>query len=225
MNTSLTRPCMALKRTRVRMPRRVIQDLKEISKLSSFKQWEYAGGIKYTNSEFGKPTRVTSEKRSRVDVDDISGVWYSKIAYHTHPGIGYNEETVCENTPIYTTLPSNADFEAYVKGFPEMQVNILCDSHGYYVIDIMKSAYNMASPLPISINEHMRKIRSQPFMRISAFSDDGLEYFHTTTKNWKRWINEEVSKELNLLYGISIRYYTYHEDPPIVTLYEDIDVV
>ena len=43
--------------------------------------------------------------------------------------------------------PSNADFESYIKGSPKMQVNRICDSHGYYVIDILNSAYNRASPL------------------------------------------------------------------------------
>ena len=63
---------------------------------------------------FSKPSKVTSEKRNRVDTDDITKVWYSEISYHTHPGIGYNEDVTCQSTPIFATLPSNADFEAYI---------------------------------------------------------------------------------------------------------------
>tara|TARA_B100001564_G_scaffold360024_2_gene384873 strand:+ start:4872 stop:5552 length:681 start_codon:yes stop_codon:yes gene_type:complete len=218
-------PFVSIKKVRVKLPRRVVRDLKEISKLSSNKQWEYAGNIKYMGGGiFSKPSKVTSESRSCVHTDEITRVWYSEISYHTHPGIGYNEDVTCQSTPIFTTLPSNADFEAYIKGFPEMQVNIICDSHGYYVIDILHSTYNLALPLPISINAYMRNLRSTPFMRICAFSDDGLEYFHTTMKNWKREINENVNKDLMKLYGVSIMYYTYDEDPPEITMYQGIDV-
>lgn len=225
MKVNALTPSMAIKKTRVKLSRRVVQDLKEVSKLSSVKQWEYAGNVKYMgNNVFSKPSIVTSKKRNCVDIDDITKVWYSEISYHTHPGIGYSEDVTCQSTPIFATLPSNADFEAYIKGFPEMQVNIICDSHGYYVIDILQSAYDFALPLPASIKLYMRNLRSTPFMRICVFSDDGLEYFQTTMKNWKRQINENVNKDLMNLYGVSIMYYTYEEEPPEITLYQGIDV-
>jgi hypothetical protein len=225
MKVKVVTPSMAIKKTRVKLSRRVVQDLKEVSKLSSVKQWEYAGNVKYMgNDVFSKPSIVTSKKRNCVDIDDITKVWYSEISYHTHPGIGYNEDVTCQSTPIFATLPSNADFEAYIKGFPEMQVNIICDSHGYYVIDILQSTYDFALPLPASVNTYMRNLRSTPFMRICAFSDEGLEYFQTTMKNWKRQINENVNKDLMNLYGVSIMYYTYEEEPPEITLYQGIDV-
>ena len=105
-----------------------------------------------------------------------------------------------------------------------MQVNIICDSHGYYIIDVLKSVYKRASPLPEAVHEYMRKLRSRPFMRIGAFSEDGVEYFQTTIKNWKREINDYVDPEMMKLFGISIRYYGYEDEPPIVTVYRDIDV-
>lgn len=216
---------MTISKVRIRLTREVIRNLRDVSKLSSAKQWEYAGGFTYTKSKFTTPSRITSKKRNKVAHEEISKVWYSEISYHTHPGIGYSEDTPCQNTPIFTTLPSNADFEAYIKGFPQLQVNIICDSHGYYVIDILKSAYTKSVPLPEAVDAYMRKLRSRPFMRISAFSDEGSEYFQTTLKNWKTQINEEVSKEMLDLFGISIQYYTYFEDPPQITIYQGIDVV
>ena len=225
MKFRVVRPKMALRKKRVKLTREVVHDLKEISKLSTIKQWEFAGGITYKEFKFSKATRVTSKKRNRVDSPEIQRVWYSEIAYHTHPGHGHHDKNTHEDTPVYTTLPSNADFEAFIKGFPEMQVNIICDSHGYYVINILKSAYMRASPLPQAVHEYMRKVRSKPFMRICVFSDNGIEYFQTTVKNWKREINEYIDPEMMKLYGISIRYYGYDDDPPIVTVYRDIDVV
>ena len=225
MKFRVVRPSMVVRKKRIKLSREVIHNLKEISKLSSVKQWEFAGNIEYKNFNFSRPTLVTSKKRNRVESPEIERVWYSEISYHTHPGIGWHGESVSQDTPIFTTLPSNADFEAYIKGFPKMQVNIICDARGYYVINILKSAYIRASPLPNAVQEYMRKMRSTPFMRICAFSDDGVEYFQTTIKNWKREINEGVNEDMMKLFGISIKYYGYDEDPPIVTVYRDIDVV
>jgi hypothetical protein len=208
----------------MKLSHEVVHNLKEISKISSVKRWEYAGGIEYDNFKFSTPTRITSKKRNTVDTREIEQVWYSEISYHTHPGVGYHEECICEKTPIYTTLPSNADFEVYIKGFPKMQVNIICDSHGYYIVDVLKSVYNRTTPLPEAVYEYMRKLRSRPFMRIGAFSEDGVEYFHTTLQNWKRYMNEEVNPEMIDLFGISIQYYGYDDDPPNVTIYRGIDV-
>ena len=224
MRLGVVRPNAVLRRQRMKLSHEVVHNLKEISKISSVKRWEYAGGIEYDNFKFSTPTRITSKKRNTVDTREIEQVWYSEISYHTHPGVGYHEECICEKTPIYTTLPSNADFEVYIKGFPKMQVNIICDSHGYYIVDVLKSVYNRTTPLPEAVYEYMRKLRSRPFMRIGAFSDDGVEYFHTTLQNWKRYMNEEVNPEMIELFGISIQYYGYDDDPPNVTIYRDIDV-
>jgi hypothetical protein len=160
MKFRIMRPNMAIRKKRIKLSREVVHDLKEVSKLSCVKQWEFAGNIKYKNFEFSKPNIVTSKKRNRVEGPEIDRVWYSEMSFHTHPGIGYHDEVICQNTPVFTTLPSNADFEAFIKGFPEMQVNIICDSHGYYVINILKSAYMRASPLPEAVHEYMRKVRS-----------------------------------------------------------------
>jgi len=225
MRLGVVRPNMALRRQRMKLSHEVVHNLKEISKISSVKRWEYAGGIEYDNFNFSTPTRITSKKRNTVDTREIEQVWYSEISYHTHPGVGYHEECIGEKTPIYTTLPSNADFEVYIKGFPKMQVNIICDSHGYYIVDVLKSVYNRTTPLPEAVYEYMRKLRSRPFMRICAFSEDGVEYFHTTLQNWKRYMNEEVNPEMIDLFGVSIQYYGYDDDPPNVTIYRGIDVV
>ena len=225
MRLGVVRPNMALRRQRMKLSHEVVHNLKEISKISSVKRWEYAGGIEYDNFNFSTPTRITSKKRNTVDTREIEQVWYSEISYHTHPGVGYHEECIGEKTPIYTTLPSNADFEVYIKGFPKMQVNIICDSHGYYIVDVLKSVYNRTTPLPEAVYEYMRKLRSRPFMRICAFSEDGVEYFHTTLQNWKRYMNEDVNPEMIDLFGISIQYYGYDDDPPNVTIYRGIDVV
>lgn len=218
------RPCMVFRRKRIKLSREVVHNLKKVSRLSYINQWEYAGKINYKGFKFSDPIYVTSKKRNTVESKDISDVWYSEIGFHTHTGLGVTNESITENTAIYTTLPSNADFEAYIKGFPSMQCNIICDAHGYYIIDMIKSADLKVLPLPEAVYEYMRKLRSTPFMRICVFSDDTVEYFQTTIKNWKRIINEEVHSEMMELFGISIQYYRYDEEPPDVVIYQDIYV-
>lgn len=206
---------------KLKLTRSVVNDLKKISKLSYLNRWEYAGRIEHENFAFSKPEYVTSKCRKSVKSKEIEQVWYSEIGFHTHPGLGEEYESITENTPIYVTLPSSQDFEAYIKGFPEMQCNILCDAHGYYVIDIIKSVDYNALPLPEAVDRYMSRVRSTPFMRINVFSDEGLEYFHTTLKNWKQQINSDIHTDLMHQFGISMRYYGYEDEPPIVTVYRD----
>jgi hypothetical protein len=51
MKFSLMRPNMAIRRKRIQLSREVVHGLKEVSKLSSVKQWEFAGNIEYKNFE------------------------------------------------------------------------------------------------------------------------------------------------------------------------------
>ena len=61
MKFRLMRPNMAIRKKRIKLSREVVHDLKEVSKLSSVKQWEFAGNIEYKNFKFSKPTIVTSK--------------------------------------------------------------------------------------------------------------------------------------------------------------------
>ena len=184
MKFRLMRPKMALRKKRIKLSREIIHDLKEVSKLSSVKQWEFAGSIEYKNFNFSKPTIVTSKKNeNRVDVPEIDRGFGIPKCHFTHTPVLVIMMQLYVRILLYSQLsPSDADFEAFIKGFPEMQVNIICDSHGYYVIDVLKSAYMRASPLPEAVNEYMRNVRSKPFMRICVFSDNGIEYFQNNYK-------------------------------------------
>ena len=207
--------CMAHRKKRIKLDRKSIDILKDISYLSSIRRWEYAGGIEYKGFTFSHPTFVTSKKRDRVNMK-----CETEITYHTHPGYGTTDD-IDECVQIFATLPSSNDFEVYIKGFPWLQSNILCDAHGYYVIDIIPAAQNYTLPLPEAVNEYMRQLRSEPCMS-TAFSDEGFEYFETTLQSWKRCINSKVREDLLKLFGISIRYYGYADEPPIINVLREI---
>jgi len=210
---------------RVKIPRKVIRDLKHISDLSSKRNWEYAGNIeckiKENSVSFSKPTFVTSMSRRKVGIDTIELIWPSLIGYHTHPAIVRPQLLDYDNNEIFTTLPSNPDFDVCIYTYPEMQTNIICDAHGYYIIDILDAAKNNKIPIPSSVAKVMGEFRQRPFLKEHAFSEDGLEYFHSTLIQWKRLINLELNQLLKKEFGITIRYYAYIEEPPIITIDRD----
>ena len=51
MKFRLMRPNMAIRKKRIKFSREVVHDLKEVSKLSSSKQWEFAGILSHQKNE------------------------------------------------------------------------------------------------------------------------------------------------------------------------------
>ena len=213
------------KRKRVKLPRRVVQDLKHISDLSCKKKWEYAGNVECKVIEnlavFSKPSFVTSRDRGQVNLKTVELVWPALISYHTHPCAITPNKIDYEKDSIFVTLPSNQDFEAFITCFPTMQTNIICDAHGYYVIDILDAVERNNIPLPAGVNRSMNDFSQEPKGREIVFSEDGLEYFESTLNTWKRIINVELNQKMRKILGITIRFYGYKDEPPLITF--DLD--
>ena len=134
---------------RLQITKIVVKDLKSVSKLSSKNRWEYGGKVKYDKRmNYKGLTYVTSKERARLDASVLGAEWSNApIAYHTHPSLLQVIPDEVGST-IFTTLPSNADFESFIKGFPDIQVNIICDARGYYVIDIFDAVRMGTVPVP-----------------------------------------------------------------------------
>lgn len=208
------------RRGRPTLTRKVVNDLKNVSMLSTKKQWEYAGSIDlvYKNQKhiFGEIELITSEQKHTVCVEST---WMSVLCYHTHPGVVYTG--IVSESDIFATLPSNADFTAYIMGYPTMQSNIICDVHGYYVIDILDSVEKFKLPLPEAVTEVMKDFRKRPYMREHVFEDCGCEYYNTTLNDWRSTINIELNHLLSRTFGIKIKYYSYNEDPATITVNQE----
>lgn len=124
----------SLKKYDVQIPPRVIDKLKRISNLSGKRRWEYAGRIVVKDKfKFEDPIFVTSKNRSQVKYNTVTKLWPSPICFHTHPCKSHSSGVFC-------TLPSKHDFEVFIYNFPLIQSNIICDGHGYYVINVLASA-------------------------------------------------------------------------------------
>lgn len=216
---------IAFKPQHIEIPAQVVRDLKDISYLSSKRKWEYAGAIeckiKGRAAIFSKPTFVTSKDRRRVDLKEIETVWPSLITYHTHPAVVQPQNIHFESDEIFTTLPSNSDMEVCIMGFPGIQTNIICDAHGYYIIDVIQAVQKKKIPTPSMVFKEMDEFRKRPHLRERVFSEDGLEYYNTNLYEWKRIINLELNQYLKNLFGISIRYYAYTDKLPYIIIDRD----
>ena len=152
--------------------------------------------------------------RATVRWQHIQTVWPQLIVYHTHPKCGKHLEG-----GITATLPSSADFHAFIELFPDMQVFIICDAQGYYVIDLVDSLESFEQPSLSVVKEVMSKFRDLDEVKISTYSSESLEYFRTTQIEWKHLVDYILCKELNRLCGISIQYYSYFDEPAVVRIH------
>jgi hypothetical protein len=204
---------------RLHITKIVVRDLKSVSKLSSKNRWEYGGKVKYDKCmNYKGLTYTTSKERARIDSSVLEEEWSdAPVAYHTHPSLLQVIPDEVGPT-IFTTLPSDADFESFIKGFPDIQVNIICDARGYYVIDIFDAVKKGTVPVPEGVFSLMREVRYEDFLYKRGFGEDNCEYFSADLREWKGFINEDLHTRLNELYGISMKFYGYDDEPPTVII-------
>lgn len=215
----------------IRLPRRIVNELRDLNKKSSINRWEYAGKIEFRPNpnksmvKFNNPQRFTSQLRNAITSETYQLLYDSYIAYHTHP-TAYTPNNLKNNTAmnlnnntrkILVTLPSGADMEAYIGTYPNMQANMISDENGYYVIDLIETT-GREKPNAVEVNRTMEWLRTQPFFQGRYRTLGGYEYFETTLTDWKKSINQELNPFLQRLFGISIKYYGYKDEPAIITL-------
>ena len=168
----------------------MIQDLKAVSEMSTRKGWEYTGKLDITRKNgklvYRGITYATSKQRGWVHHELVKEIWDGPVTYHTHPGIGGN----------HATLPSDEDFGWCSKD----RMSIICDQLGYYVIRVQTDH---------KLNDVMRGVRRDPFLRERQINHEGFEYFATTLPEWKNFINHELSPYLLSLHGVDLSYHGY----------------
>lgn len=179
----------------------MIQDLKSVSQLSCRNNWEYAGKLnirpKGPKLVYRGITHHTSKKKDAIDPDVLRVAWDGPVTYHTHP---------CTLDGYHTSLPSDADFKAYIKGFPHLWTNIVCDRDGFYVVRLTDIE---ALPVPHRVQEIMGDIRTEPFLWARRVNHEGAEYFETHPEEWTEFVNDDLHPRLLDLFGISVSYHDY----------------
>jgi hypothetical protein len=175
----------------------MIQDLKSVSQLSCRNNWEYAGKLdvrpKGNKLIYKGITYQTSKKKGVVERAALDG----PVTYHTHP---------CTLKGFHATLPSDSDFNAYIKGFPHLWMNIICDRDGFYVIQLTDME---AMPLPKAVEETMADLRLDPFLWVRRVSHEGAEYFRTDLDEWTEFVNDDFHPRMMDQFGISVSYQGY----------------
>lgn len=217
----------------IRLPKRIVKELRDLNDKSSRDRWEYAGKIEFrpnanrTMVKFNNPTRLTSQLRAEITAETYQLLYNSYIAYHTHP-TAYTPNNLKNNNSmnlnrennvrkILVTLPSGADMSTYIATYPNMQANIISDEHGYYVVDLIETS-GREKPSADEVNRTMSWFRDQDYLRSRFRSIGGYEYFETTLTEWKNLIVREMNPFMTRLYGISIKYYGYNDEPAVITL-------
>jgi len=194
----------------VRLPNKTVQELRRIMLLTNKENAEYMGTIdmrRAINKDviFDPPSRETSGNRMTIrgnytKIDD------SFLSYHSHPG--YNG---------YFTLPSNMDMIKYTELYPRMQINIILDHHGYYVIDFIETRRNDRPIQKLILDEYEKTLNKRIFKNLEYLTD-GTVYYKSNIGSWKRIIE----KEFRNTKGISIKFYGYNENALITLLNKEL---
>ena len=175
----------------------MIQDLKSVARLSSRNNWEYAGKLdvrpKGSKLVYRGITRQTSKCKDTVEGAVLQG----PVTYHTHP---------CTLEGFHTTLPSDADFRVFIKGFPHLWTNIICDRDGFYMVQLTDPE---ALPLPKAVEDTMADLRLDPFLWVRRVSHEGSEYYHTNLEEWVEFVHDDFHPRMMDQFGISVSYQGY----------------
>ena len=192
---------------KVKLPLKTVQQLRRIMYDTDKKRYEYMGTIDMTRSNngdivFDPPSRQTSGNRGTIG-GNYSKIDDAYVSYHSHPGI-----------EGYFTLPSIMDMKRYIEYYPRMQVNIILDRHGYYVIDFIETRKGSRPNKKQVLDEFSKTIKKRTFTNIENMSD----FYKSNITTWKKIIKDEFSNTA----GISIKYYGYNELATITLVNKDL---
>lgn len=187
----------------VRLPKELVSELKGIRDLTRERFIEFGGTIPFERVNntifFEPPKRITNKNRGGIN---MSGAVKSYMSYHSHPSVSN-----------YFTLPSDADIGVYIRNYDKMQVNIVIDNNGYYIVDYIettKSAVVRDRALIMKTYKELVEEFNKYIKIISGY----VYYTPPSAATWKAMVKRVFSA---LPSGLSVTYYTFGEQA-IVTL-------
>jgi len=194
----------------VKLPEKTIHQLRRVMLLSDRERAEYMGVINMSRSVngyiiFDPPSRQTTGNRMTIG-GNYSNIDDAYLSYHSHPGL-----------EGYFTLPSEMDMIRYMEYYPRMQVNIILDRHGYYVIDFIETRKSDRPNKKYVLDEFKKTINKRVFTNIE-YAYEGAAVYKSTITNWKNIIKKEFSNTK----GISIKYYGYNEKALITLVNKEL---
>ena len=194
----------------VKLPEKTVQQLRRVMLSSDRARAEYMGVINMSRSNngyiiFDPPSRRTTGNRMTIG-GNYSNIDDAYLSYHSHPGL-----------EGYFTLPSEMDMIRYMEYYPRMQVNIILDRHGYYVIDFIETRKSDRPNKNYVLDEFRKTVNKRVFTNIEDVYE-GAAIYKSTITNWKNIIKKEFSNTK----GISIKYYGYNEKALITLVNKEL---
>jgi len=194
----------------VKLPEKTVQQLRRVMLFSDRRRAEYMGVINMSRSNngyiiFDPPSRRTTGNRMTIG-GNYSNIDDAYLSYHSHPGL-----------EGYFTLPSEMDMIRYMEYYPRMQVNIILDRHGYYVIDFIETRKSDRPNKNYVLDEFRKTVNKRVFTNIEDVYE-GAAIYKSTITNWKNIIKKEFSNTK----GISIKYYGYNEKALITLVNKEL---
>lgn len=206
------------------IPWTVVREFKNISLQSTRTQSEFTGIIPVRQLQggpeiaFEPPTRETSGNRNTINTKVVNHgpIFNSYMSYHSHPGLlPLVENASCDfSGQKLFTLPSDKDLKIYIINYPRMQVNVILDRYGYYIVDFIES-HNLSSNIKNIKNDIVKSYNS--IINKSVFTNKSIDvkcpgsrtgclrYYKSTIGEWKKLID----KEFKNVSGSKIRI-TFH---------------
>lgn len=130
--------------------------------------------------------------------------------YHSHP-VPVDVNLSVSNV----TLPSAEDFIYYVGGYPKMQVNIILERNGYYIIDLLETRLS-SMPDPTAAHAFFISLDNLKLGRFQVSHRPlPMWLFTVSIGSWQKTINTYIDKVMRRKFGLSIKYYRYSELPEI----------
>lgn len=209
--------------TTIKLPESVVKNLKKVYVRSSRERVEYAGKVKLDAGNTLVKTIMnspgTSKLRGAISAENVRKYMFSYLSYHTHPSSTFQSPTkVNRRTDKFFTTPSLEDLLLYIDSYPQMQANLVLDEHGYYIIDIIESVKMNRRPSKVRVREIYNQFQNYMISQgMSIVFEERYLYYRSSHSQWKTLFNE-FARQMLTFTGLSMKYYTWDEDPGTITL-------
>jgi hypothetical protein len=216
-----------------KLNKQIVNFLKTVADTSTNEQSEYAGIIDiYETSQNVLRYRKTEAYSSGnyASILPKPSLMKTYITYHSHPHPIHIRDYVAvrkDSRPPTTftqnsfSLPSVDDFRVYITNYPNMQVNLILDRYGYYVIDFISPVLgerfknDTFKELQTVIQNHYQTLVDVSIEGLYVTKYKNTMYLHSNgISNWKKFINTDYSQMLNK-FGLRCMFYPYKEQADI----------
>lgn len=187
----------------VKLPKKLMNELKDIYDMSERSQHEFAGLIECTfETDYAlvkSHTMRTNYNRGTVAPPQRTKA--TKIMYHSHPAPKGTGTTI-------VSIPSDMDFATYLNAQKQgvVEGNLILDQHGVYVIDVV----NFKKEEGI-FQDFLKLIKSQNGFQYIIKND--LFFMNIDTNTWQKFINGKVDILMKKEFGVSMKFYKWSELP------------